>query len=155
MEKTFRFGKIDGYGNGRKTCPAEVEIELKDTADGPEFTASGCVWNPSHTTSIRGGQCLDYIASFVEDPTFQEIYRLWKLYHLNSMRAGSPKQEAFLAERQTSGYEEACGILEKAGLLVDESYVHNGKPYRYGSAWIYSAIPEEDLEKMKRLLTND
>lgn len=99
MKKTYQFGKIDYYGNGRKTCLVEVEIELKPTDKGEEFTASGNVWNNLHTDIIIGGQCIDdiwdeYGTQLQNRKLYKEIMDLWKKYHLNGMNAGCIHQRA-------------------------------------------------------------
>lgn len=103
-KKTFNFGKVDYLHHGRKDCAVEVTIELKDTNDGPEFTASGNIWNARHTDIYSGGQNLDTIARFVKGPTFKKIYRLWTLYHLNGMHAECEHQRA-LCWRELAGEE--------------------------------------------------
>lgn len=161
LKKTFGFGKVDYWGHGRKDCQAEAEVELRDTENGPELSVSGTVWNPRRTDSYMGGQCLDSMAELPElkrDATFKEIHRLWKLYHLNGMHAGTPAQEEFVdAHFSKSGkpydYVEACEALEEAGLLTDAGLIRNGKPYRYGTAWLYQPIPEGDLKKIRALLS--
>lgn len=85
MKKTFNFGKVDYLNHGRKDCAVDVTIELNDTNDGPEFTASGNIWNARHTDIYSGGQNLDTIAKHVHGSTFKKIYRLWALYHLNAL----------------------------------------------------------------------
>ena len=87
MRKTFNFGKIAYYSN-RKENLVTVEIELKEKENGEKvFTACGDIWNRLHTDIISGGQNLDEIAKTPvgNNKIFKEIYRLWKLYHLNDM----------------------------------------------------------------------
>ena len=88
MKKIFSFGKIDYYGTGRKINLVEIEINLKDTEKGPVFTASGNVWNFTHTDIVAGGQCLDYLATFPEikhNKTFKTILDMWEKHHLKSL----------------------------------------------------------------------
>ena len=33
-------------------------------------------------------------------------------------------------------------MLEERGLLVDESFIHNGNPYKYGTAWLKEELPD-------------
>ena len=103
-KKTFNFGKVDYLNHGRKDCAVDVTIELKDTDQGPEFTASGNIWNARHTDIYSGGQNLDTIAEYVKCPIFKTIYRLWTLYHLNGMRAECEHQRA-LGWRELAGEE--------------------------------------------------
>lgn len=152
MTKTIKLGKIDYLGTGKKNCPVELEIRFDKTQDGFEFAASGTIWNHIHTDCYCAGQCLDTIANFIHTDQFKEIYRLWKLYHLNGFHAGSPKQEEFLKNNPTNDYTEACKKLEEVGLLIDNSYLHKGEPYKYGTAWLFQEIPAEDVEKIRKIV---
>ena len=150
MKRTINLGKIDYLGIGRKTCPVEIELELKDLGEGTIwFTASGTVWNHKRTDCYLAGQCIDHLMDYIKTPQMKEIYRLWHLYHLNGMHAGTPKQEAALKEwrEKTDNYDytDSCKYLESIGLLVDNGYT-------YGHGWLYEPIPEEDLNKIKELL---
>ena len=46
-------------------------------------------------------------------------------------------------------YLEACQYLDEQGLLVVD---YKGKPYKYGSGWLTTPIPEEDLNRILKLL---
>lgn len=158
MERQFYFGKIALRGN-RKENAVDVTIELKEYENKqPVFTASGRVWNRTHTNLRLGGQCLDEIAKYIKNPVFKEIHRLWKLYHPNDMNAGTIEQEKALNEAVKMGifpsmsanyYKEHCEYLKSIGLYEVE---YNGKPYKYGHGWLYREIPESDLNKIKELL---
>lgn len=155
MRKTFNFNKIDYNGIGRKINPVKVDIELKETDKGCCFSASGVIYNQTKTDCLAGGQCLDTIAEYVFDAKFKEIYRLWKLYHLNDMHAGTYEQEAAIDAWETQGnrydYTKACEHLKSIGLYEVE---HDGKPYKYGHGWLYWEIPSEDLEAIKMLFVD-
>ena len=148
IEKTFQFGKIGLYGK-RKINSVEVEVALEDYPTKPVFTASAIVWNQSKTDFILAGQCLDKLVPYLKDnELFMKIYRLWKLHHLNSMKAGTPKQEAAVEEYLKDhkyDYKEVCKYLESIDLLEDNDY-------KYGTSWLYAPIPENDLEEIKNLL---
>lgn len=103
MKKIFNFGKIAYYGNRRENL-VTVEVELKEKENGEKvFTASGDIWNRTHTDILSGGQNLDTIAKTPvgHNPTFKEIYRLWKMYHLNDMHPEC-KHQAALGWRDTA-----------------------------------------------------
>jgi len=111
MKKTYHFGKIKAYQNGKKINAVDVSIELSGTQGEEEFTASGTVWNATKTDCIMGGQCLDELFQHDElkvNPTFKEIYRLWKAYHLNGMHPECEHQKALgweeKAEEQVNIY---------------------------------------------------
>lgn len=92
MKAKLDFGKIDYAGTGRR-YPVTVDLELRDTPKGPEFSASGRIG------SRCAGQCLDEIAKHVKTPLFREIYRFWTMYHLNGMKAACEHQ-------REAGWEE-------------------------------------------------
>lgn len=84
MNKTYVF-KI----NNDLYEKAVVEVEYKKNNHGNMvFSASGSLYKKNrYREPYFSGQCLDEIASVLHDETFNEIYRLWQLYHLNDMHA--------------------------------------------------------------------
>ena len=153
MRTTISFGKIDYNNIGRKNHLVTVDLELRETAHGIEFSCCGDIWNTRETDIVRGGQCLDTIAKYVKTPLFREILRFWRLYHLNGMHAGTPEQEAAIKVWEEQGncyeYKAACEMLKDLGLYEVE---HNGKPYRYGSSWLFQPIPEADLARIREII---
>lgn len=150
--KTFDIGKIDYYGRGRKINPVTVEVELTEKDGKPCFSAMAMVYNQTKTDTVAGGQCLDSIAKRTKNKQFAEIYRLWKLYHLNDMHAGTIEQEKAIEDWESKGnsydYTSVCDYLKSVGLYEVE---HNGELYKYGHGWIYWDIPEDDLKAIKAL----
>lgn len=79
-----------------------------------------------------------------------DLLDIWKRWHLNDMRAGTPEQEQHLRENPVnavypqSHYDLACESLAKAGLNP-----HNG--YSYGSKWLREEVPAEVLEQLAKL----
>lgn len=147
MKTKIDFGKIDGYGNGRKTCRVTVEVELNDK---DVFSASADVWNNLETDIIMGGQCLDDIYPHLKNNSkFKKIYDWWKEWHLNDMHAGTEKQESALEQAGLTGwannYTECCKYLESIGLLIDDDYV-------FGTGWLKRVIPSETLLQMKQFI---
>lgn len=69
----------------------------------------------------------------------------WNRWHLNDLQAGSPRQREFLRQQPPMAFVEACAMLEAHGLQPDKEYLHNRKPYRYGTAWLSEPVPEEVL----------
>lgn len=95
MKKIFDFGKIAYYGE-REENRVTVEMELKTKENGMEvLSICGAIWNRTNTDWISGGQNLEEIASTPvgNNPKFKEIYRFWKLYHLNDMHPECIHQE--------------------------------------------------------------
>ena len=95
MKKIFNFGKIAADGSGIQRNAVTVEMEYKKDGDKKRFSVSANVWNSLRSDIIMGGQCLDSLTPyFTENATFAEIYRLWKLYHLNDMHPECEHQAA-------------------------------------------------------------
>jgi hypothetical protein len=176
MKKEFNFRLIDTSTKLRYT--ATVEVELRNNRSGlPVFSVMANIGNGSRW--IQSGQCLDTIMNDYrfKNPAnkivFDEIYNLWKKYHLNDMNAGTPKQtaaikEGFDAWRKELGYDadftNKCRYLQSINLYLDYEYTVNGvlqseaktpEPvgYRYGSGWIYFSISEDDLNHITTLLS--
>ena len=59
MKKVFDFGKRAVANSKIKNNRITIEVELKQTEKGEEFTACADVWNSKNTDVIMGGQCLD------------------------------------------------------------------------------------------------
>lgn len=49
----------------------------------------------------------------------------------------------------------ACDALAAAGLNPDPGYMHNGAPYRYGSAWLCVGAPQDVLDFLQSLPDTD
>ena len=152
MQKIIEFGKIDFNGTGRKINLVTLEINLKGE-EKPIFTVSAYVWNSKKTDTLIGGQCLDELLPyFKNNKLFIEIYRFWKLYHLNDFHAGTKKQEEFLnyhnIKNWASEYDKTCEFLNKNNMLYD-------KGVKFGTTWHYWDIPKKDLDKIKKIIVND
>lgn len=167
QHKRFNFGKIDAYGNGEKVNSVDIDVYLKDTPNGKEFTASGLVWNSRHDDCVMGGQCLDDLMQYSElanNKLYKKIYKFWTLYHLNGMHAGTKEQEKFIAKHKddihnifkelalhrtyVSTYEATCELLKRHNLYEVQ---YNGKPYKYGHGWLFYKIPTKDLKEIEKL----
>ncbi|UOF78291.1 restriction alleviation protein lar [Caudoviricetes sp.] len=126
IEGLYSIGKVDGYGNGRKRCLAELEWRLEDG----NFAMSGKIWNHVRSDIITGGQCVDTIAKyFPENKKVQQMLAIWERWHLNNMKAGCEHQRTLGWEKD--GYDkhpcEPCPICG----------------YRYGSAWLKEELPAD------------
>jgi hypothetical protein len=150
MRKIIELGKIDYNRSGRKNCLATLEISW----DGARFTASGNIWNPRGTYTYSGGQIVEEVCGyFPQNKQAQRILAIWRDWHLNDMKAGSPDQEAFLKANpiadRLNHYKAACDALAAAGINPDPNYTHNGKPYAYGSAWLKRDIPSDVVAEIE------
>ena len=152
----INLGSVDITGNGYRH-EAFIEINLKD-ADTEKPRLSICGSIRTHKGGYRcGGQCLDEMekAKFMTHSSrkvFEKIYRLWKLYHLNDMHAGTPSQEEMVKKwEQTHNYDymDVVKYLNSIDMLTVE---HEGRPYTYGTGWLYEPIPNDDLHLINSLI---
>lgn len=167
MERKIDIQKVDGYGNGRKSCMVDVKLAL----DNDNFSACANVWNPRYSDVIYCGQCFDdLLIDFPElnqNEIFMEVYDLWKNYHLNDMHAGTPEQEKAIEEWKAQGhkydYKEVCDYLKSINLYevpvstidlkANPKYADSKEEtYKYGHDWLKVEIPEIDLERIKYLI---
>lgn len=124
---------------------------------------SGVV-SPTSNSNYRGscGQIMDNLLNCKpgKDWDYEKIemlYDIWNQYHLNDMLAGSPNQRACLAMHKLGNpgervdYDTALEILGNAGIQPDPDYLHNEKPYKYGTAWLSIDIPEPILKWLYNL----
>lgn len=157
MKKRISFGKIAFVGN-RKINEVEVVLELNETDDGPVFSASCNVWNSRHSDIVAGGQCFETLNGYFKDnELFNEIVSLWKRNHLNELTPGTPEQMECIRihkdeiNEADGWYTKELNLLKKYNLDVVK---YKGKPYKYGSEWIYRPIPEPDLNRIKEIINS-
>ena len=155
MKKTISFGKI-AYQSKNKINEVTVELELRETKEGPVFSASCDVWNSRHTDIVMGGQCLDDVQPYMDgNSLFGEIVDFWKKHHLNDMEPGTPEQMQCIKDHKDEinendgWYTKELNLLKKYNMDVVE---WQGKPYEYGTGWIYRPIPEPDLSRIKEII---
>lgn len=90
-----------------------------------------------------------------------EFRRLWNEWHLNNLTAGSPAQHEWIKSNPLdyrypkSHYEVYRDALRDVGLNPDPSYLHKGKPYAYGSAWLFREVPQEVIAWLEALPNTD
>jgi hypothetical protein len=148
--KTIVLGKI-AYSGDAKNNEVELEIDLSVAG---RLAIVAHVWNSRKTDLHAVGQMHDEIQKyFGHDPKVKRILEVWKRWHLNTMRAGSPAQEDFLRQYDTKGvpstYEMRCVWLKRAGLNPDPNYLIKGKPYEYGHAWLREELPQDVIDEIK------
>ncbi len=81
------------------------------------------------------------------------LWAIWKRWHLNDMKAGTPAQQAHLDTLTFPGYPTSYYVwaveeLAKVGLRRD-----NG--YEYGSKWLREEVPEEVILQLEAFPTVD
>ena len=186
MKKTFLFGKIAYFGGPMRTFPVHVTMELRregdkeipivDKATGDrkvtcrtpaylELSIAGTIYYPGRRDIACSGQCLNDIAEFRDQLSFperfDEIYALWKKWHLNGLHAGTPEQDAAVDEWLAAGnkydYTAACEMLKEKGLYevnytgLSTSRRYENEPYTYGSGWLVRELPDDVLHQVHRL----
>ena len=57
-------------------------------------------------------------------------------------------KKGILKSYGANNYDESCNYLKSLGLY---EVMHEGKPYKYGTGWLYEPIPADDLAKIKNL----
>lgn len=146
----YELGKCDYNTSGRKNCRAVIEWKLKDG----RFSMTATIWQPNGRDILCGGQCVDTVVSFFpDDKKAQRMAEIWKRWHLNDMCAGSPAQSEYLRQHPIDDWlhwhEKACEALRHAGLNPDPNYLHEGKPYVYGRAWLKEDIPPDVIAEIE------
>ena len=138
---------------GRRLFKREIRPAFDITRDGRcrgfyikiEFTEGGRLslygcWNGTSGQNHR--ELLDESlipADGFEYSDLLKIKKIWERWHLNDMKAGTPRQEEFIRNwclTHEYDYANALLALSEAGLLVD-----NG--YRYGNSWLKEEVPED------------
>jgi hypothetical protein len=70
------------------------------------------------------------------------------------MHAGTPEQEAALKEAGLTGfasdYKKCCEYLKSVGMYEVE--LEDGTMYKFGSGWLTQPIPEDELEKIEKII---
>jgi len=88
------------------------------------------------------------------DGRLEMFGKIWDVWHLNDMQAGTPKQleclEAYRKKMGTAymGYEAQCEVLKQRGLYEDEGY-------RYGTKWLKKEVPDHVVDFLRNLLQDN
>lgn len=168
MKKVVRLGAIPGIGG--VYCKIAITLQKEGfvlsisgvegpMANGYCHGACGQINTQARDKESGGGWENIIYAPRWSKELVDTFLNVWDRWHLNDMCAGSPRQAEFLREHAeewdrkvfTSHYDWAKHVLEAAGLHPDEEYLHDGKPYEYGSTWLYEALPEDVYDFLNRL----
>jgi len=150
--------------------PVQLEIDVELRKDPEGFKLSICAYlliKECEKYGLKaietGGQCIDSAIVYLAEnglhcQTLEKIEPIWKKWHLNDTHAGTERQDACLDEYRKAHpgerleYEKAREILQENGILEDDQYLVDGKPYEYGTKWLFREIPQEVLKRLCRLL---
>lgn len=113
---------------GRRNSRVFVRVIMTDTG---KLSLTGVVGPTENGDAVGGcGQILDTLldADFKRSEGWtphmvDKLYRVWDEWHLNDMRAGSPRQREFLkAHPEFKDYSSTREALASVGLLVDREF---------------------------------
>lgn len=151
-EHRLYLGKCDYNNSGRKNCKAFITWKLENG----RFSMSAEIWNPCESDCYMCGQCVGAVAKyFPRNLIARRMVEVWCEWHLNDLTAGSPAQRAFLKSNPVvftypeTHYGKACAMLAAAGLSPDPEHVRDGKPYKYGSAWLMRELPADVIAEIE------
>ena len=116
------------------------------------------LWKKYHLNSMHAGtveqeNCLKDFASEKETIKNELRNNAW-----NKAKIEFNYSENYFKEWQNwnsskwDSYTVDCELLKRHGLYEVEV---DGKPYKYGHAWLYRAIPENDMNKIRAILDKD
>lgn len=116
------------------------------------------LWKKHHLNSMHAGtveqeSCLKDFASEKETIRNELRNNAW-----NKAKIEYNYPENHFKEWQSwhssewDSYTVDCELLKRHGLYEVEV---DGKPYKYGHGWLYRAIPESDLNKIRAILDKD
>ena len=116
------------------------------------------LWKKYHLNSMHAGtveqeNCLKDFASEKETIKNELRNNAW-----NKAKIEYNYSENYFKEWQSwhssewDSYTVDCELLKRHGLYEVEV---DGKPYKYGHAWLYRAIPENDMNKIRAILDKD
>ena len=132
-------------------------MELQEDRKGRPVLSVMChVWNARHTDCDMGGQCLDIVSPEVCDNRhlWVELRELWRRWHLNDSKAGTPYQYELLEKRfkEQGGrarLDEEIEYLKSVGHYEEQ---WNGETVRWGERYIYWEIPEKTLGRIREII---
>ncbi len=134
--------------HGGSTVRCFVTIEWKE---GGNLSICG-VEGPRRSGNCYGscGQTRDMKGWVSVGPDLKKLQAIWKKWHLNDMKAGTPAQTAVMKKffrdekRLDKGYTAQLEYLREHDLETD-----NG--YKYGTAWLRVEVPTEVVEWLRDL----
>lgn len=109
--------------------------------------------NDMHAGTVEQENCLKDFASEKETIRNELRNNAW-----NKAKIEFGYSENYFKEWQNwhssewDSYTVDCELLKRHGLYEVEV---DGKPYKYGHAWLYRAIPENDMNKIRAILDKD
>lgn len=133
----------------RGQCPNDVVATIKWNGTRLSITAVEGALTSGNCRGGCGQVCVQEYHQPVNGVDLAKFGEVWDRWHLNDMRAGTPKQEEYL---RTYGhgkdYEETLNKLLATDLIMDDL---DGERYKYGSRWLTEEVPDEVLAYLRSL----
>ena len=157
MEKTITIGKFAYYPTNKKSNTLKIIVSLEEKKPGEPIFAACCnLWNCRNTDTIYSGQSFDSLLECIpelkDNELYMKIHRLWKKHHLNDMDASANDAQRKAVDEYCKDhkydYDRVCDFLKKKNLYEVEV---NGEKCKYGYAWYYRPIPEDDMKEIMEL----
>lgn len=156
FHRVCRIGQTPGW-NPRGT-EALLDVWVEIDWDGDRLSITG-VEGPRSNGDAWGscGQIQDVLKETIlngwDVAEIARLHEIWEDWHLNDMKAGTPKQMAHLKAHRgeysgypQSHYDWAKECLTRANLQPDPE-----TGYSYGSAWLRVEVPVDVLEWLAAL----
>lgn len=140
----------------------DLDVDLVHKGGNPDYSLcimgriaiKECAKLGLHETNALG-QCTDVDEILARNGLWchhlDVIVKIWKKWHMNDRCAGSEAQEKCLEKFMENcpewkyNYDGACILLKQRGLYEDKGCIVDGKPYRYGTKWMFRRIPNQVL----------
>jgi len=166
MNRTILLPTFEAPVDGPSRGEIEVSLTTDESRGHLRLSLQGSLWTLRRKRDPWcGGQCHDEIAEAYPDvPLVIRIVEVWNRWHLNDMRAGSPRQEAALNKKfgiprryeyrgsgRADAYTQTCEYLRSIGLYEDDRHppvVEGPSGYRYGTAWLYEPLPQAIVDEV-------
>lgn len=122
MERKIELGKVDATGNGKKDCPAVLEVEVKENDGVKVFSALMSIYNQKGTHSIWFGQIFNEFVnrklhnqlSNEKRTIFMKVKSWWDVYHLNDLNAGTIEQDKCLHSHEDEREKISNELIQTA-----------------------------------------
>lgn len=163
-KRFFDLGYINYSGSAVKN-KVTAEVSLKENGT---FSASLYVWTCNKKTVLEGGQCFYQLQRLIHNPVFDTIFKFWKKWHLNDIKAGLIVQEEALEKvglgealydtkvdylKSVGLYEVPVAQLKKSREILPSYFKKD--TYCYGEAWIKRIIPRKELTEIRKLFKSE
>jgi hypothetical protein len=169
MNSVQSLDKVIHIGYSRDTGDIFCKISITARKEGGYTLSITGVEGPKANGDCVGG-CGQIVGSGISVTTYAQgwdkalldkFISVWNEYHLNDMKAGSPRQEKYLRDNPlsyaypTTHYDAAKAALSEAGLQPDPHLIFKGVPYSYGSKWLFQPLPYSVFSFLDALPSTD